>query len=96
MLIGDRVVNDLPPADRNVAMVFQNYALYPHLTVFENIAFPLRARRTAARMSNAASATPPGGWSSRRCSTGGRPSSRADSSSASRWRAPSSGSRAST
>jgi ABC-type sugar transport system ATPase subunit len=46
MLIGDRVVNDLPPAERNVAMVFQNYALYPHLTVFENIAFPLRARRT--------------------------------------------------
>src|SRR5437762_936152 len=42
--IGDRVVNDLPPAERDVAMVFQNYALYPHMTVFENIAFPLRAR----------------------------------------------------
>jgi multiple sugar transport system ATP-binding protein len=42
--IGDRVVNDLPPAERDVAMVFQNYALYPHFTVFENIAFPLRAR----------------------------------------------------
>ena len=48
VLIGDRVVNDVPPADRNVAMVFQNYALYPHLSVFENIAFPLIARRTAA------------------------------------------------
>jgi ABC-type sugar transport system ATPase subunit len=43
--IGDRLVNDVPPADRDVAMVFQNYALYPHLTVRENIAFPLRARR---------------------------------------------------
>jgi len=45
--IGDRVVNDLPPAERDVAMVFQNYALYPHFTVFENIAFPLRARKVA-------------------------------------------------
>ena len=40
--IDGRVVNDLPPKDRNIAMVFQNYALYPHLTVFDNIAFPLR------------------------------------------------------
>ena len=40
--IDGRVVNDLPPKSRNIAMVFQNYALYPHLTVFENIAFPLR------------------------------------------------------
>ena len=43
--IGDKVVNDLPPRDRNLAMVFQNYALYPHLTVRENIAFPLRLRK---------------------------------------------------
>ncbi len=42
MLIGDTRVNDMAPRDRNLAMVFQNYALYPHLTVFENIAFPLR------------------------------------------------------
>src|SRR5919112_2089376 len=42
MVIGDRVVNDLAPRDRNLAMVFQNYALYPHLSVYENIAFPLR------------------------------------------------------
>jgi multiple sugar transport system ATP-binding protein len=40
--IGDRVVNNLPPGDRDVAMVFQNYALYPHMTVAENIGFPLR------------------------------------------------------
>jgi ABC-type sugar transport system ATPase subunit len=42
--IGERVVNGLPPDRRDVAMVFQNYALYPHMTVFENVAFPLRAR----------------------------------------------------
>ena len=40
--IGDEVVNDKAPRDRDLAMVFQNYALYPHLTVYENIAFPLR------------------------------------------------------
>ena len=42
MVIGGTRVNDLAPRDRNLAMVFQNYALYPHLTVYENIAFPLR------------------------------------------------------
>ncbi|MEG4572391.1 ABC transporter ATP-binding protein [Microcoleus sp. N3A4] len=40
--VGDRVVNDLPPKDRDIAMVFQNYALYPHLTVYDNLAFGLR------------------------------------------------------
>ena len=44
VLIGDRVVTHVPPADRNVAMVFQNYALYPHLTVYQNIAFALELR----------------------------------------------------
>jgi multiple sugar transport system ATP-binding protein len=39
--IGDRLVNDLSPKDRNIAMVFQSYALYPHMTVFKNLAFPL-------------------------------------------------------
>jgi len=43
--IGDRVVNDLDPKDRNLAMVFQNYALYPHLSVRENMAFPLRLKK---------------------------------------------------
>jgi multiple sugar transport system ATP-binding protein len=46
--IGDRRVDALEPSHRDVAMVFQNYALYPHLSVFDNIAFPLRARRVAA------------------------------------------------
>src|SRR3977135_3752617 len=40
--IGDEVVNDKPPRERDIAMVFQNYALYPHMTVRENMAFPLR------------------------------------------------------
>jgi multiple sugar transport system ATP-binding protein len=43
--IGDRVVNDVPPKDRDIAMVFQNYALYPHMTVWENMAFGLKLRR---------------------------------------------------
>ena len=47
IVIGDRDVAQVRAADRDVAMVFQNYALYPHLTVFENVAFPLRARRVA-------------------------------------------------
>jgi multiple sugar transport system ATP-binding protein len=42
--IGDRLINDLPPKERDIAMVFQNYALYPHMTVYDNIAFGLRRR----------------------------------------------------
>src|SRR6476659_8063184 len=44
ILIGGRVVNDLTPRERRIAMVFQSYALYPHLTVYNNIAFPLKAQ----------------------------------------------------
>ena len=43
--IGDRLVNDVPPASRGIAMVFQSYALYPHMTVFENMAFALQVRK---------------------------------------------------
>src|ERR671936_1492190 len=43
--IGDRVVNEVAPKDRDIAMVFQNYALYPHMSVFENMAFGLKLRR---------------------------------------------------
>ncbi len=46
LYIGERKVNDLPPQDRDVAMVFQNYALYPHMRVFDNLAFPLRMHHT--------------------------------------------------
>lgn len=44
--IGDRVVNDVEPKDRDIAMVFQNYALYPHMTVYDNMAFGLKLRKT--------------------------------------------------
>ena len=44
LYIGDRLVNDVPPKDRDIAMVFQNYALYPHMTVYDNIAFALKLR----------------------------------------------------
>jgi ABC-type sugar transport system ATPase subunit len=44
--VGDRVVNDVTPRDRDIAMVFQNYALYPHMTVYKNLAFGLRQRKT--------------------------------------------------
>ena len=48
ILIGGRVVNDLPPRERKIAMVFQSYALYPHMTVANNIAFPLKAQGAEA------------------------------------------------
>ncbi|WP_377291392.1 sn-glycerol-3-phosphate import ATP-binding protein UgpC [Rhizobium sp. SG2393] len=59
VMIGDRVVNNTDPADRDIAMVFQNYALYPHMTVFENLAYGLKNRKTpkaeiAARVAEAA------------------------------------------
>lgn len=44
--IGDRVVNNVPPKDRDIAMVFQNYALYPHMTVYQNMAFGLKLRKS--------------------------------------------------
>ena len=47
--IGDRTVNDLPPKARNIAMVFQNYALYPHLNIYDNLAFGLRRSRETGR-----------------------------------------------
>ena len=54
ILIGDRVVNDLPPRERNLAMVFQNYALYPHMTVRENLGFSLKiAKRNQAEIDSA-------------------------------------------
>jgi multiple sugar transport system ATP-binding protein len=59
LAIGNRIVNDMPPRDRDIAMVFQNYALYPHMSVAENLAFGLSLRRTprdeiAARVGEAA------------------------------------------
>jgi multiple sugar transport system ATP-binding protein len=59
IFIGGELVNDLPPKDRDIAMVFQNYALYPHMTAFENMSFGLRLRKFSkqeirARVENAA------------------------------------------
>lgn len=50
LYIGDRLVNDVAPKDRDIAMVFQNYALYPHMTVYENIAYGLRLRKFPKRI----------------------------------------------
>jgi multiple sugar transport system ATP-binding protein len=50
--IGERLVNDVPPKDRDIAMVFQNYALYPHMTVFENMAFGLKLRKVSQDVIN--------------------------------------------
>ena len=47
IIVGDAVMNDVPPKDRDIAMVFQNYALYPHMTVFENMSFGLRLKKVA-------------------------------------------------
>ena len=47
--IGDRIVNNLPPKDRDIAMIFQNYALYPQMTVAQNMAFGLQMRKTPKR-----------------------------------------------
>ncbi|MPM07565.1 sn-glycerol-3-phosphate import ATP-binding protein UgpC [bioreactor metagenome] len=47
LYIGDKLMNDVPPKDRDIAMVFQNYALYPHMTVYENLAFALRLRKAS-------------------------------------------------
>ncbi len=45
--IGDKLVNDVEPKDRDIAMVFQNYALYPHMSVYDNMAFGLKLRKLA-------------------------------------------------
>ena len=50
LLIGERVVNDVEPRKRDVSMVFQNYALYPHMSVFDNIAFPLASQRVPKKV----------------------------------------------
>ena len=94
IVIGDRVVNDLEPKERDVAMVFQNYALYPHMTVRDNIAFPLKMQRVSEdRDRLRAWRTRPGSSASTSCCAGSRGSCRAASASASRWAARSSATR---
>jgi putative spermidine/putrescine transport system ATP-binding protein len=93
--VGGEEIIAMPPHKRNIGMVFQNYALFPHMNVFHNIAFPLKQRRTSAAETRR-------GWTRRWtwCSsaawpTGASTSSPAAHGSGSRWRAPSCSSRAS-
>ncbi|MFQ3636953.1 MAG: ATP-binding cassette domain-containing protein, partial [Cyanobacteriota bacterium] len=58
--VGDRLVNDLPPNQRDIAMVFQSYALYPHMTVYDNLAFGLR--RSASSLADAETSDKPALW----------------------------------
>ena len=91
--IGERVVNDLAPRDRDVAMVFQNYALYPHKTVYENLAFGLRMRKVPKDEQRRRVEEIARILGLQTCSTAGPPSFPADSASASRWAARSCASR---
>ena len=61
--IGDQFVNDVHPKDRDIAMVFQYYALYPHMTVFDNIAFALQIRQDAQGRDRSSGCTRPRGSS---------------------------------
>ena len=95
LLFDGHVVNEVEAKDRNIGIVFQSYALYPHMTVRDNILFPLRFKRTPRRKRSLASRRRPISSTSASFSTGGRASFRAASSSGWRSRAPSSRSRSS-
>ena len=90
ILIAGRDVTDLPPSQRNIAMVFQSYALFPHLSVAENIVFGLKVRKVPADESRAGSRGSPICSDSKASSIASRRSFPAASSSASRWAARSS------
>lgn len=60
--IGDQVMNDVAPKDRDIAMVFQNYALYPHMTVFDNMAFGLKLRKYEKKIFKSGLITPQTSW----------------------------------
>ena len=59
LYIDGKLMNDVAPKDRDIAMVFQNYALYPHMTVYDNMAFSLKLKKTPRRRSTARSVRPP-------------------------------------
>ena len=85
------MVNDIPPRDRDIAMVFQNYALYPHMSVFDNMAFGLMLRKfDKAEIKPPRARTPRASSTSASCSTASPRRSRAGSGSAWPWAAPSS------
>jgi len=87
--IGDRVVNDLPPRDRDIALVFQSYALYPHMTVFDNMSFGLKLRKVPRTRSPRLSLTRRAYSTSISILTASRPNCRVASASVSPWVAPS-------
>ena len=88
VLIGEADVTDVRPQDRDLAMVFQNYALYPHMTVAGNLGFGLRLRHIAKAERERRVARSRRSSGSRSSSTASRASSRAGSASASPWVAP--------
>ncbi len=79
LYIDGDAVNDLPSKDRDIAMVFQNYALYPHMTVFDNMAFGLKLRKSPKKKSQSESGRPLIFWKSGICSSGNRRLFQADS-----------------
>ena len=85
--IGGEVVNQKPPRDRDIAMVFQSYALYPHMTVRDNMAFALKLKKARRRRSTARSARPPTSSTSTITWSASRPTCRAASASGSPWAA---------
>ena len=85
LTIGGAVANHLSPRQRNVAMIFQSYALYPHLSVAENLGFALKVRKEPRELVERASAKRRRCSNSRRCSRAAPGSSPEDSASASRW-----------
>ena len=92
--IGDRLVNDVPPKDRDIAMVFQNYSLYPHMDVYNNMAFGLKLRQVPEGGNRSPGAGGRRRFSaSRICCTASRGSSPAVSASGWPWAGPSCGSR---
>ena len=90
IFIGGRDVTDLQPRERDIAMVFQSYALYPHMSVRQNLGYGLKVRRLASRRRRNASSGSLGCCAWRSCSTGVRRRSRAGSGNAWRWAARSS------
>ena len=88
VLLDGELANDLPPRERKVAMVFQDFGLYPHMTVRDNIGFPLRHRRPrAGAAGTSGSPTSPARWASATCWPASPASSPAASASGSRWAA---------
>jgi len=88
IFIGDREVSDLDPKDRDIAMVFQNYALYPNKTVYKNLAFPLKMRRLPSSEIDRRCRRRRGCSTSPTCWSAGRASFPAASSSGWRWAGP--------